>query len=74
MLRILYDDFDQKVKNIYKKSVYCEGLKANFLLIFDKRGSRGAAHAAESLRWSVKLLLKYLIRTINISAYRNIHV
>ena len=39
-----------------------------------KRGSRGAAHVAKSLRWSVKLLLKYLIRATNISAYINIHV
>ena len=27
-----------------------------------KRGSRSAAHAAKSLRWSIKQLLKYLIK------------
>ena len=29
-----------------------------------KRGSRGAARAAKSLRWSVWLLLKYLIKKL----------
>ena len=35
---------------------------------YNKRESRGAAHAAKSLRWSVNQLMKYLIRTINITA------
>ena len=33
--------------------------------MYAKRGSRGVAHAAKSLRWSVKYLLKYLIRATN---------
>ena len=34
-----------------------------------KRESRGTAHAAKSLRWSVENLMKYLIRATNISTY-----
>ena len=34
-----------------------------------KRESRGTAHAAKSLRWSVEYLMKYLIRATNISTY-----
>ena len=40
------------------ETVYCFDIGS-------KHGSRGAAHVAKSLRWSVKLLLKYLIMATN---------
>ena len=57
--------------------MYITGTAQCLFMVFQKehkRGSRDAARAAKSLRWSVKQLLKYLIRTKNISAYSNIYV
>ena len=65
LVKKFYKNLHEDIKNIIIVIIIV-------IVTIVKHRSRGAVHADKSLRLSVKRLLKYFVRAINISAYSNI--